>query len=196
MISASHNPFGDNGIKLFAAGGRKLADDVEAALEAEIDAAARRPTSARGRPRRRGRRGRRGREPIDARTSDAVARALEGRRLDGLRGRGRLRQRRRARGRARACSARSGPRSTVIHAEPDGSQHQRRLRLDPPGRPAATRWSRAAPTSGSRFDGDADRVLAVDATGALVDGDQIIAICAHRPARARAGCATTRSSSR
>ena len=35
MVSASHNPFGDNGIKLFAAGGRKLADDVEERLEAE-----------------------------------------------------------------------------------------------------------------------------------------------------------------
>src|SRR4051812_8398425 len=37
MISASHNPFGDNGIKLFAAGGRKLPDDVEEELEAELD---------------------------------------------------------------------------------------------------------------------------------------------------------------
>ncbi len=38
MISASHNPFGDNGIKLFAAGGRKLTDEVEATLEAELAA--------------------------------------------------------------------------------------------------------------------------------------------------------------
>src|SRR5688500_5767282 len=36
MISASHNPFRDNGIKLFAAGGLKLPDDVEAQLEAEL----------------------------------------------------------------------------------------------------------------------------------------------------------------
>src|SRR3954462_10049851 len=36
MISASHNPFPDNGIKLFAPGGRKLADDVEERLEAEL----------------------------------------------------------------------------------------------------------------------------------------------------------------
>ena len=34
MISASHNPFGDNGIKLFAPGGLKLSDDVEASIEA------------------------------------------------------------------------------------------------------------------------------------------------------------------
>ena len=38
--------------------------------------------------------------------------------------------------------------------------------------------SAAAPTLGLAFDGDADRVLAVDAAGALVDGDQLIAICA------------------
>ena len=37
MLSASHNPFPDNGIKFFAAGGRKLSDDAEQALEAELD---------------------------------------------------------------------------------------------------------------------------------------------------------------
>src|SRR5690606_38856587 len=37
MVSASHNPYGDNGIKLFAAGGLKLSDEVEAELEAELD---------------------------------------------------------------------------------------------------------------------------------------------------------------
>ncbi len=37
VISASHNPFSDNGIKLFAAGGRKLADEVEARLEAQLE---------------------------------------------------------------------------------------------------------------------------------------------------------------
>jgi phosphoglucosamine mutase len=36
MVSASHNPFPDNGIKLFSAGGRKLADEVEAEVEAEL----------------------------------------------------------------------------------------------------------------------------------------------------------------
>ncbi|GAB3999641.1 hypothetical protein GCM10029992_29030 [Glycomyces albus] len=37
MISASHNPMPDNGIKFFAAGGRKLPDDVEDAIEAALD---------------------------------------------------------------------------------------------------------------------------------------------------------------
>ena len=39
VISASHNPFADNGIKLFAAGGRKLDHDLEARLEAELETA-------------------------------------------------------------------------------------------------------------------------------------------------------------
>ena len=38
MISASHNPFPDNGIKFFAAGGRKLPDVLEAAVESELAA--------------------------------------------------------------------------------------------------------------------------------------------------------------
>src|SRR5688500_11691170 len=37
MISASHNPFPDNGVKFFMAGGRKLSDETEARLEAELD---------------------------------------------------------------------------------------------------------------------------------------------------------------
>jgi phosphoglucosamine mutase len=37
VVSASHNPFSDNGVKLFAAGGVKLRDDVEEDLEAELD---------------------------------------------------------------------------------------------------------------------------------------------------------------
>ena len=37
MVSASHNPFHDNGIKLFAPGGTKLPDDVERRIEAELD---------------------------------------------------------------------------------------------------------------------------------------------------------------
>ncbi len=38
VISASHNPYGDNGVKFFAAGGTKLSDEVEEGLESELDA--------------------------------------------------------------------------------------------------------------------------------------------------------------
>ncbi len=37
VISASHNPYGDNGVKFFSAGGTKLSDEVEEALEAELE---------------------------------------------------------------------------------------------------------------------------------------------------------------
>ena len=57
-------------------------------------------------------------------------------------------------------------------------EHQRRLRLDPPRRAAAGGRGRAAPTSGLAFDGDADRVLAVDDDGDLVDGDHSSPCCA------------------
>ena len=46
MISASHNPMPDNGIKLFQRGGEKLADDVEALVEARIGEPWQRPTAA------------------------------------------------------------------------------------------------------------------------------------------------------
>src|SRR5579875_2941261 len=47
VLSASHNPMPDNGIKLFAAGGHKLPDDIEAEIEAAAAAGpARRPTGA------------------------------------------------------------------------------------------------------------------------------------------------------
>ena len=46
MISASHNPMPDNGIKLFQRGGEKLADDVEALVEARIGEPWQRPTGA------------------------------------------------------------------------------------------------------------------------------------------------------
>src|SRR5437879_5481487 len=46
MISASHNPMPDNGIKLFAAGGHKLPDEVEDEIESGVGVTANRPTGA------------------------------------------------------------------------------------------------------------------------------------------------------
>ena len=50
MLSASHNPMPDNGIKLFAAGGHKLPDEVEMQIEAAIARRRRRPARGTGRP--------------------------------------------------------------------------------------------------------------------------------------------------
>ena len=175
MLSASHNPFPDNGIKFFATGGRKLSDDTEQALEVELDRVldegppADPPmggdvgaiTSGLG-----------GRERYEA----SVIATLEGRRLDGMRVVVDC-----ANGAAFAVApsvlGRLGAGVTVLHARPDGtninagcgSTHpeelQRRVVAD-------------GAHLGLAFDGDADRVLAVDHEGRLVDGDQLVALCA------------------
>ena len=77
VVSASHNPYHDNGIKLFALGGLKLTDDVEQRIETELESILRGGRS-------------RGAAPMpddgDHRPYvDHVLRYLEGRRLDGLR---------------------------------------------------------------------------------------------------------------
>ena len=176
MISASHNPSRDNGIKLFAPGGRKLPDDVEERIEAELRALL-------------------GQSPC------RPVRRRRGHGSDG--GRRRCRGLRRApRRRASTVAASPGcgwcstaptvPRTgcapltferlgadvTVIHAEPDGHEHQRPLRRHAPGRPPGGGACAQGADLGLAFDGDADRLIAVDHTGAVVDGDHIIAICA------------------
>lgn len=176
MISASHNGFADNGIKLFSAGGLKLSDDVEAALETELAA-----LSAQGDPRLR---------PegagVGTLVSDPSGRVryrdrlvhdvLEGRRLDGLRvvvdaANGA------AAGLAADVLSCLGADVTVIHDHPDGVNIN-----DGCGSTYPQDLQRAVVDAGAdiglALDGDADRVLAVDAAGVLVDGDEIIGICA------------------
>ena len=57
-------------------------------------------------------------------------------------------------------------------------QHQPQLRLDAPGPPAGRRCRPATTSAGFAFDGDGDRMLAVDRNGAVVDGDELIALAA------------------
>src|SRR4051794_19245060 len=175
VISASHNPYSDNGIKLFAAGGRKLADDVEQALEAELD---RLTSGGDDRPRLVG--AALGRTAALARPSelyaDHLTRAMEGRLLGGLRVALDC-----ANGAASAvapavCRA-LGAEVSVIHDRPDGTNiNDASGSTHPEDLQQLVVAERA--DLGLAFDGDADRVLAVDHTGALVDGDQIMAICA------------------
>ena len=174
MISASHNPYPDNGVKFFLAGGRKLSDEIEAALEAELDRLIADPGAS---PRRTG--PALGRFlPGDGhdRYEVALAESIEGRTLDGLSvvldcANGA------ASSVAPAVLRNLGADVTVLYDDPDGvninqgcgSTHPAALQREVVARGAA---------AGLAFDGDADRVLAVDHTGALVDGDQLIAICA------------------
>jgi phosphoglucosamine mutase len=168
MISASHNPMPDNGIKLFDAGGHKLADEVEDEIEQRLDERAPRPLGAHvGRVRD---------------VSDAAERyvdhllAATPQPLAGLRVVVDC-----ANGAAATVAPeaylRAGADVVAINSQPDGlninegcgSTHLDMLRF-------AVRQHRA--DLGIAHDGDADRCLAVDAGGDLVDGDQIMAVLA------------------
>ena len=179
VLSASHNPMPDNGIKLFAAGGHKLPDAIEREIEAAVAAG----------PRRRPHGALIGR----VRSADDAAErygahllTAEPTRLDGLKVVVDC-----AHGAASAVAPeiyrRAGAEVLAIAAEPDGlniNDGVGSTHLE--GLVAAVRSSGAQ--LGIAHDGDADRCLAVDATGAVVDGDQMLAICAlalHEQGRLR-----------
>jgi phosphoglucosamine mutase len=168
MISASHNPMPDNGIKLFQRGGEKLADEVEALVEARIGEPWQRPTGA------------------------AVGRVINGDKLvekyldhllstidisltglkvvvDCANGASSFA--------APLALSRAGAEVVAIANTPDGwnindgvgSTHLEHLR---------SAVLKNGADVGIAHDGDADRCLAIDATGAEIDGDVIMAILA------------------
>ncbi|MFT4231441.1 MAG: phosphoglucosamine mutase [Leucobacter sp.] len=169
MVSASHNPAPDNGIKFFAEGGRKLPDDIEDEIQAAMSGPAIAVT---------GREVGRIRRFADAEDRYLVhlLGTLEGLRLDGLHVVLDC-----AHGAAAGISpdvfSDAGAKVTVIGNDPDGfnindgvgSTHLQPLI-------AAVRSYGA--DLGIAHDGDADRCLAVDASGEIVDGDKIMAILA------------------
>ncbi|MXW95554.1 MAG: phosphoglucosamine mutase [Acidimicrobiaceae bacterium] len=205
MVSASHNLWHDNGVKLFAPGGRKLSDEAQHEIEWQVgellddyspapaagaghshgaaelhpaasgDGAGPVPETGSSRPV--------GTPPGDSagdlarrRHVQAVAASLKGRDLAGLRivvdaANGA------ACGSAPDCLRALRAEVETIHAEPDGYNINDGCgSLHPESLQAAVVSSRA--DAGLAFDGDADRVLAVDGRGTVVDGDQILAVCA------------------
>ncbi len=173
MISASHNPYPDNGIKFFEAGGRKLRDDTEARIELEINA-----ILADGSPPRAG---------VEVGTAAArpgaldayVARLVAAVDPDTLRGQTIVLDcgHGAAFAAAPAAFAQLGAEVLVRNAEPDGVNINDRCgSTDPSGLITAVR--NAGADAGLAFDGDADRVVAVDERGGIVDGDHILAIAA------------------
>jgi phosphoglucosamine mutase len=168
VLSASHNPMPDNGIKFFARGGHKLPDDVEDTIERRLGEQWQRPVGERvGRIRRMA-------SPGD-RYVERLLRTLP-HRLDGLRVVVDC-----AHGAASVVSPQAlreaGAEVVVIGAEPTGlnindgcgSTHLGLLR------DAVMSYEADA---GIAHDGDADRCLAVDHLGRDIDGDQIMAILA------------------
>ncbi|MCW6531416.1 MULTISPECIES: phosphoglucosamine mutase [Sphingomonas] len=179
MISASHNPFADNGIKLFGPDGYKLSDEAELEIESLIDGAesgavALAPSHQIGRARR-----------ID----DAQGRYIHfakstfpsDLRLDGLKvvvdcANGAAYQV------APAALWELGAEVVAIGVTPNGRNIN-----DGVGSTAPQTLSETVVASGAAIgialDGDADRLIVVDETGAVVDGDQLMATIATGYAR-------------
>lgn len=174
MISASHNPFADNGIKIFGPGGAKLTD----AQQQEIENVSSELLNSGSNP------GPTGTDvgeirlngtAVDRYLADVEA-ALEGRTLAGTR---------------LVVDCANGSNSVVaprlferlhavvdvIAAEPDGVNINDGCGSTSP-EALVERVLQTGADLGIAFDGDADRLIAVDHQGGIVDGDQIIAICA------------------
>lgn len=171
VISASHNPHEDNGVKFFGADGGKLSDAIELEIEAALDA-----PMAHVEPSELG---------LARRIDDAVGRYIEF--CKATYGDGTLSGLKIVLDCAHGAAYRVGPAvlnelgadlCEVIGVEPDGfninldcgSTHLEPLR--------AAVIAHGADV-GIAFDGDADRCLMVDATGAMVDGDQILHVIAQ-----------------
>jgi len=177
MISASHNPFADNGIKLFAPGGLKLTDGAEATIEAVYQRHLADGTSGPAGPT--------GAAVGTASTGDAamvvgwqeaVRDSVASGALDGL---------------SIVLDCANGAASSVassvyddlgatVHVighEPDGVNINDGYGSTAPEALAAAVVDADADL-GLAFDGDADRLIAVDETGAIVDGDRVLAILA------------------
>jgi phosphoglucosamine mutase len=168
VVSASHNPWQHNGIKFFSADGRKLEDEGEAGIEARVAQAGSEPGVPSGRVR-----------ELDGALDDYRRALLSAFRLD-------LSGRRVLLDCANGATYRAGPsvferldaEVETIGAEPDGrninegcgSIHPELL---------AERIGRSGAEIGFAFDGDGDRVIAVDAQGRVRDGDELIALCAR-----------------
>jgi phosphoglucosamine mutase len=178
VISASHNPYEDNGIKIFGVGGTKLPVETEERLAARLDEILSEDVA--------------GdvhrelvlkEEPVPV-SSDAMRdyfdhlwAALEGRDLAGLHLVVDA-----ANGAASAlvgpCFERLGAQVELINVRPDGRNINTACgATDPSGLAAAVLSSGA--DLGLALDGDADRLIAVDERGQVVDGDHIIALCAR-----------------
>ena len=174
MLSASHNPMPDNGVKFFARGGHKLADDFEDRIE-DTYAVARVRRALGPADRRRGRPGpglprgpRHLRRPPRRGAAEPARRAQGGhrrcarRRLPGLAG-----------------GVHPGRRRGGHHRHrPRRPEHQRRLRLDPPGAAARRGGASTAPTSASRTTATPTAAWRWTRPATEVDGDQILAVLA------------------
>ncbi len=171
VISASHNPWTDNGIKFFGGDGHKLTDEREAEIEARLGV----PVSA-------------GAGTITS--SDTAARGYESA-LIARYGRLNLRGRRFVLDCAHGAAYRSAPavfralgaEVTVLGDHPDGRNINAGVGSTHPEAMLAT-VAKGGYDAGFAFDGDADRLLACDRHGRLLDGDDLLVLAAGHLKRA------------
>lgn len=172
MISASHNPYEDNGIKIFGPDGFKLSDEVEAEIESLLgaDLAARLARSAGlGRAKRI--------ESVHARYIEFAKRTLPRHMdLEGMRVVVDC-----ANGAAYKVAPETlwelGAEVISMGVEPDGFNINREVGSTAP-EALIRRVRELRADIGIALDGDADRVLIVDEKGQVVDGDQLMAVVA------------------
>jgi len=168
VVSASHNPYKDNGIKFFSAAGTKLPDEVEARIEALMEGDGPPPAAAPGRI-----------EELHGGEDDYVRELAAAFQID-------LSGRKVMLDCANGATYRVAPRIfeelgasvETIGIEPDG----RNINAGVGSTHVATLAERVAASDaeiGFAFDGDGDRVLAVDAAGRIHDGDELIALVAR-----------------
>src|SRR5665213_1398637 len=173
MISASHNPYEDNGIKLFGPDGAKLSDAMELEIEALMDQGFANRLA----------------EPADlgraSRLDDAAGRYIEAAKASFPRGHG-LKDLKIVVDCANGAAYRVAPTvlwelgATVIPVgvSPDGFNINRGCGSTVPDFLCAQVVEHGADL-GIALDGDADRVLIADENGEVVDGDQILALIAQ-----------------
>jgi phosphoglucosamine mutase len=167
VVSASHNPYRDNGIKFFSAAGTKLSDEVEARIEALMEGDGPPAAEHPGRI-----------EELNGGEDDYVRELAAAFQID-LNGRKVLLDC------ANGATYRVAPRifeqlgATVetIGVDPDGRNINEGVGSTHVGT-LAERIADSDAEIGFAFDGDGDRVLAVDADGKIHDGDELIALAA------------------
>lgn len=181
VISASHNPFEDNGIKFFSAKGTKLPDDIELEIEAELDL------------------------PMQTADSGGLGKVTRMRDADGryiefckstFDGEGSLDGMRIVLDCANGATYHVAPSVftelgatvEVIGAKPDGFNINNQCGSTSPSALIAKVRESGADV-GIAFDGDGDRVLFVAPNGEIVDGDELLYIIAAEHKRQRGDCA-------
>jgi phosphoglucosamine mutase len=165
MITASHNTYHDNGVKIFASGGLKLTDEIERSIE-----------TAMGRPPEPSEHSEVAHSASVHEYGDHLVDSNRSNMLYGLRivldcANGAMYEA------APHAARRMGADVIVINAEPNGRNINDRCGATHPASLQAAVITHEADV-GLAFDGDGDRVIAVDHLGNLVDGDRMIALAA------------------